>query len=103
MALLLFPGLGAIVSLEIGTDPNRNVYRITMGMYPTCTCPNFVNMMVSAIGGRQQYVNCKHLYYLNRHFYKMDIHDNKFIYASSYSFNKLKLLLVQAGLIIILN
>jgi hypothetical protein len=94
VTLLPFPGLGAIVSLETGADHNRNVYRITMGMFPTCTCPDFVNMVVSAIGGRQQYVNCKHLYYLYRYFCKMDINDDKFIHAPSYSFNELKLLLV---------
>jgi hypothetical protein len=99
VTLLPFPGLGAIVALETGTDTNKNIYRITMGMFPTCTCPDFVNMVVSAIGGRQQYVNCKHLYYLYRYFCKMDIHEDKFMHAPSYSFNELKVLLVRAGII----
>jgi len=53
VTLLPFLGPGAIVSLETGVDNNRTVYRITMGMYPSCTCPNFTNMVVSVIGGRQ--------------------------------------------------
>ena len=74
VTLLPFPGLGAIVELEIGSDSNKNAYRVTMGQFSTCTCPDFVNMAVSAIGGRQQYVNCKHSYYLYRYFCKMDVH-----------------------------
>jgi len=34
VTLLPFPGLGAIVSLETSADNSRNLYRITMGMYP---------------------------------------------------------------------
>jgi len=59
MSLLPFSGLGAIVSLETGQDSNKNMYRITVGMFPVCTCPDFVNMAISATGGWQKY-----LYYL---------------------------------------
>ena len=97
------PGLGAIVVLRTEAHPIKNVYRITLGQFPTCTCPDFVNMAVSTIGGRQQYVNCKHLYYLYRYFCKMHIHDHKFIHAPSYSFNELKLILVSAGIIVLPN
>ena len=99
VTLLPLPGLGAIVELEIGPAYNKNAYRVTMGQFPTCTCPDFVNMAVSAIGGRQQYINCKHLYYLCRYFCKMDVFKDKFIDAPSYSFNELKELLVRAGMI----
>jgi hypothetical protein len=101
VTLLPFPGLGAIVSLETGSDHDRHVYQITVGMFPSCICPDFVNMCVSAIGGRQQYVNCKHLYYLYRYFCKVDIYDDKFIHAPSYSFNEVKVLLVRARIIIV--
>ena len=46
-------------------------------------------------------MNCKHLYYLYKYFYKMHIHDHKFIHAPSYSFNELKLILLSAGIIIL--
>jgi len=62
VTLLPFLGLGAIVSLQTGSEHSRNVYKITLDMFPTCTCLDFVSMTVSAIGGRQKYVNCKHLY-----------------------------------------
>ena len=99
VTLLPHPGLGAIVELETGMDCNRNAYRVTVGQFPTCTCPDFINMAVSAIGGRQQYVNCKHLYYLYRYFCKMDVQKDKFIHAPSYSFSEVKELLVRAGMI----
>jgi len=57
ITLLPFPRLGAIILLEIGPKHNKNVYCITLGILPACTCPNFVNMAISAIGGQQQYVN----------------------------------------------
>ena len=101
VTLLPSPRLGAIVVLETEAHPIKNVYRITLGQFPTCTCPDFVNMVVSAIGGRQQYVNCKHLYYLYRYFCKMHIHDYKFIHTPNYSFNELKLILVSKGIIIL--
>ena len=99
VTLLPLPGLGAIVELETGSTCNKNAYQVTMGQFPTCTCPDFMNMAVSAIGGRPQYVNCKQLYYLYRYFCKMDVNKDKFIHAPSYSFSELKELLVRAGMI----
>ena len=99
VTLLLHLGLGAIVELETDIACNKNAYRVTMGQFPTCTCPDFVNMAVSGIGGRQQYVNCKHLYYLYRYFCKMDIQKDKFIHAPSYSFSEVKELLIRGGMI----
>ena len=52
VTLLPHPTLGAIVELETGIACNKNAYRVTVGQFPTCTCPDFVNMAVSAIGGR---------------------------------------------------
>ena len=90
VTLLPHPDLGVIVELETSMDCNRNAYRVTVGQFLTCMCPDFVNMAVSAIGGRQQYVNCKHLYYLYKYFCKMDVQKDKFIHAPSYSFSEVK-------------
>jgi hypothetical protein len=99
VTMLPFPGLGAIISFQSGIEPTQKVYRITLGMYSECTCPDFVDMVVLAIGGRHQYVNCKHLYYLFRYFCKMNPVDDKFIHSPSFSFNEVKLLLIRAGII----
>ena len=102
MILLHFPGLGAVVLLETRAEPNRNVYWITVGMYPSCTCLDFTNMAISATGGRQQYKNCKQFYYLFRYFCKMDIHKDKFIHAANYTFHELKFYLIKARIITVL-
>jgi hypothetical protein len=58
-------------------------------------------MVVASIGKRRQYVNCKHLYYIFRYFCKMNCEDDKFIHSSSFNFNEVKQLLVQAQIIIV--
>jgi len=99
VTLLPFSSLGAIVALETSANPNKNVYWIMVGILSTCTNLDFMNMVVPAIRGWYQYMNCKHLYYLYMYFCKMDIHNDKLIHALSYSFNVLKLLLLWVGII----
>jgi hypothetical protein len=94
VTVLPFPGLGAIISLESGVEPNKKVYQITISHFPECTCLDFLNMAVASIGKRAPYVNCKHLYYIFRYFCKMNCQDDKFIHSPSFSFNEVKQLLV---------
>jgi hypothetical protein len=101
VTVLLFLGLGAIISLESGVEHDKKVYRITISHFPECTCPDFLNMAVASIRKRGQYVNCKHLYYIFRYFCKMNCQDDKFIHSPSFSFNEVKQLLVQAQIIIV--
>jgi len=51
VTLLLLPSLGTIVSLETIADYDKNIYQITVDMFSTYVCPNFVNMAVPTIGG----------------------------------------------------
>jgi hypothetical protein len=95
VTVLPFLGLGAIISLESGVEPDK-VYRITISHFPECTCPDFLNMVVASIGKQGQYVNCKHLYYIFRYFCKMNCQDDKFIHSSSLSFIEVKQLLIRA-------
>jgi hypothetical protein len=90
ITILPFHGLGAIILLESGIEPNKKVYQITINLFPECTCPDFFNMAVAAIGKRGQYVNFKHLYYIFRYFCKMNCKDDKFIHSPSFSFNEVK-------------
>jgi hypothetical protein len=96
ITVLPFLGLGAIISLESGVEPDKKVYRITISHFLECTCHDFLNMAVASIGKRAPYVNCKHLYYIFRYFYKMNCKDDKFIHSPSLSFNEVKQLLVRA-------
>jgi hypothetical protein len=48
VTVLPFPGLGAIVSLESGVEPNKKVYRITISHFLECICSDFLNMVVAS-------------------------------------------------------
>ena len=86
--LLPYPGLGAIVALQSGVEPNANVYNITLCNFPACTCPHYNNMTSSAIGRRGMYVNCKHLYYVFRFLCKLDYKVDTFIHAPTLSMDE---------------
>jgi hypothetical protein len=75
ITVLPFPGIGAIILLESGVEPDKKVYRITISHFPECTCPDFLNMVVAPIEKRRQYINCK-----------MNCEDDKFIHSPSFSF-----------------
>jgi hypothetical protein len=74
--VLPFPGLGAIILLESGVEPDKKVYQITISHFPECTCPDFLNMVVASLGKQGQYINCKHLYYIFCYFCKMNCQDD---------------------------
>ena len=61
-------------------------------MYSSCTCMGFTNNYFN-----YQHLTTirKHLYYLFQYSCKIDTHEDKFIYAPSYSFNDLNILLVK--------
>jgi len=103
VTILLLLGLRAIITLQSGTEPQHKVYRITLGMYPECTCPHFIDMAISTIGGCHQYVNCKHLYYLFHYFCNMNVVEDNFIHSPSFNFSEVKHLFIRASIINILN
>jgi hypothetical protein len=101
VTILPFPSLGAIISLESKIEPDKKVYQITIRHFLKYTCHDFLSMVVASIGKLEQYVNCKHLYYIFHYFCKMNCEDDKFIHSPSFSFNEVKQLLVQAQIIIV--
>jgi hypothetical protein len=50
VTVLPFHGLGAIILLESGVEPDKKVYRITISHFRECTCPDFLNMAVASLG-----------------------------------------------------
>jgi hypothetical protein len=88
--VLLFLGLGAIISLEFGVPPNEKIFGVFINHFPEYTSLDFLNMATASIGKRRQYVNCKHLYYIFCYFCKMNCEDDKFIQSPSFSFNEVK-------------
>jgi hypothetical protein len=93
ITVLPFPGLGAIILLESGIQPNKKVHQITISHFPKYTCPDFLNMVEASIGKRGPYVNCKHLFCYSC---MMNCENDKFIHSPSFSFNEVEQLLVRA-------
>jgi hypothetical protein len=96
---LPYPGLGAIITLLSGAEPNQKVYNITLSNFPSCTCPHYGGMNGTSIGKRGMYINCKHLYYIFRYFCKLDYKTDTFIHAPTLSLDEVKQVLVAAGII----
>ena len=91
--LVPYPGYGRIITLDSRNYPNQKTYKITVCDFPSCTCDDFVTMSSGALGRRKAWVNCKHLYYVYRFYCKANAEDDKFIHASSLSFNEVQYLL----------
>ena len=97
--LLPYPGLGAIIVLQSGVEPDDKLYNITLCNFPSCTCPHYASMNSAAVGRRGQYVNCKHLYYIFRFFCKLDYKVDTYIHAPTLSLDEVKKILLAAGII----
>jgi len=101
--MLPFPKLRALIFLQSRIEPTHKVYQITLEMYLECTCLDFVDVVVSMIGGHHQYENYKHLYYLFHYFCKMNLVEDNCIHSPSFSFNEVKRLFIRAGIMKVPN
>ena len=98
LCMLPAPALGCIVTLDSGKPPKVQQYYLTISQHPACTCPNFKEMAMTALGKRGQWANCKHLYYLLSVVCGLDSESDTFIHAASFSFNEVKRVL-ESGLL----
>ena len=92
------PGFGCIISLVSETVSESNLYKITVGPEPGCTCPNFKEMSVKSLGKRPPWVPCKHLYYIYNAICNLEMHRDSYIHAPTLSFNEVKTIL-ESGLL----
>ena len=92
------PALGCIVTLDLGTPPKIEQYLMTIGQFPDCSSPYFKEMPTKALEKRGQWSNYKHLYYIFTVICGLDPQSDVFIYAASFNFNEIKLVL-QSGLL----
>ena len=83
------PGFGCIVDLESDSEA---VYRLSISKFPDCSCPAF-KKMISALGRRETYRPCKHLYFITVLVCKFDADADLFIHAATLSFNEVKKIL----------
>lgn len=92
------PGLGCIIHLEVQKPMGPELYLVTIGKFPECSCPNFKEMKMKSFRLNKAWVNCKHLYYVYRTICKLDELKDPFIHAATLSFNEVKRAL-EAGVL----
>ena len=92
LRLLLVPptALGCIVSLESKGAREVKTYMLTVGAFPSCSCPDFKKMLGMSLGKRGAWLNCKHLYYIFNIVCELDPDEDIFIHAPSFSWNEVK-------------
>ena len=88
--MIPIPALGCIVTFDSGIPPKVEHYSITIGQFPSCSCPFFREMSRKSLGKRGQWTSCKHLYYIFIVICGLDSESDVFIHAPSLSFNEIK-------------
>jgi hypothetical protein len=79
-----------------GSVAKQQLYEVTIGDFPACTCIDFVSMKATTLGnGRKKWICYKHLYFILQRFFGCTAED-KFLHCSAWIFNKVKLLLGRA-------
>jgi len=91
-----YPRFGVIINLVSKEDIT---YRVTIADIPHCICPDFTKMSSHALGKKGKWVYCKHLYYVFRFLCNVDYESDKFIHASTYTYNEVVRLLEFDGVV----
>jgi hypothetical protein len=91
------PRYGIVYSVHTPRSvAKQQLYEVTIGDFPACTCIDFISMKATALGnGRKKWTCYKHLYFILQHFFGCTTED-KFLYCLAWTFNKVKLLLGRA-------
>jgi hypothetical protein len=60
------PGYGIVYIVHTpGSITKQQLYKVTIGDFPTCTCLDFVSMKASALrNGKKKWICCKHIYFI---------------------------------------
>jgi len=95
VTMVLHLGFGCIVYLISGVQPQTEKYMLTISSFPNSTCPNFKEMKLKCLGKRETWANCKHLYYVFTVICNLQRASDAFIHAASFSFNKVKAVLLS--------
>jgi hypothetical protein len=78
-----------IYIMRFGPPPNTKQYDVTIGIFPTCTCVDFITMMASSLGGHGKWVHYKHLYFILQNVMYCGQTEN-FIHFSKRSWNEVQ-------------
>jgi hypothetical protein len=79
-----------------GSIAKQQLYEVTIGDFPACTCIDFVSMKASALGnGKKKWICCKHIYFILQRFMECTLED-KFVHCPAWTFNEVQMLLARA-------
>jgi hypothetical protein len=56
-----------IITIKTRILTNSHQYQVMIGNFPSCNCPNFINVSTSALGNKGKWVPCKHIYWIFCH------------------------------------
>ena len=90
MIAIPYQGFGVIINIVSKED---NAHHVTIGDIPQCTCPNFTKMSCLTFIMKRKWMHNKHLYHVFKFLCKVDYHNDKFIHAPTYTYNKVMQLL----------
>ena len=91
------PGYGIIYTIHTpGSVARQQLYEVTIGDFPACTCMDFISMKTSALGrGKKKWILCKHLYFILQRYMGCTAED-VFIHCPAWTFNEVQMLLDRA-------
>jgi hypothetical protein len=94
------PGYGIVYTVHTpGSISKQQLYEVTIGDYPACSCIDFISMKASALGnGKKKWICCKHLYFILQQFLGATI-DDKFVHCPAWTPNEVKMLLERSEVI----
>jgi hypothetical protein len=91
------PGYGVVYTVFTPESVEKQqLYNITIGDFPSCSCLGFLTMKTSALGnGQKKWIYCKHIYFVLQRFMGCTI-DDTFVHSPAYTFNEVQMLLKRA-------
>ena len=97
VTMILHPGYGCIIALDLMTPPDMTQNQITISSFPGCTCPACKKTMTN-FRGNSQFSYCKHVYFIILKVCHHNLDVNIFIHAQIFSFNEVKVI-IESGIL----
>jgi hypothetical protein len=94
------PGYGIVYTIHTHSSiAKQQLYEVTVGDFPACTCIDFISMKASALGnGKKKWICCKHIYFILQRFLGCTLED-KFVHCPAWTFNEVQMLLARVEVI----
>jgi hypothetical protein len=92
-------GYGIVYTVHTPSSiAKQQLYEVTVGDFPACTCIDFISMKASALGNGKKWICCKHIYFILQRFLGCTSED-KFVHCPAWIFNEVQMLLARAKVI----